>query len=98
MFTLSLVVLFIVSFLLIIAVLMQASKGGGLAGVMAGGQVGTMFGVRRTADFLSNATAILAGAFIVLCILINLLFLPSQISTTESAIQGNTPSVPVQQR
>jgi preprotein translocase subunit SecG len=54
MFTALIIVEVLISILLIIAVLMQASKGGGLAGTFGGGQVGSMFGVRRTADFLSN--------------------------------------------
>ncbi|MEK7263383.1 MAG: preprotein translocase subunit SecG, partial [Bacteroidota bacterium] len=78
MFTLLLIIEFIVSFLLTIVILMQASKGGGLAGVMGGSQAGTMFGVRRTADFLSKSTTILASVFIGLCIVINLFFLPGK--------------------
>ena len=86
----------IVSVLLIIIVLMQASKGGGLAGSFGGATMGTMFGVRRTADFLSRATTILATIFIGLCLVINLFFLPSTGSSWESAIQrgGQQQSVP----
>ena len=97
MFTLLLFIEFIVSFLLTIVVLMQASKGGGLSGVMSGGQVGTMFGVRRTADFLSKATTWLAVAFVGLCVVINLFFLPSKTGTKESILQGNQ-SAPAKQR
>ena len=64
MFTLLIVVELIISILLILAVLMQSSKGGGLAGTFGGGNVGVVFGVRRTADFLTRATQILAGAFL----------------------------------
>ena len=77
----------IVSILLVIVVLMQASKGGGLAGSFGGATMGTMFGVRRTADFLSKATTVLAGIFIGLCLLINLFFLPNKGSSKESIIQ-----------
>jgi len=75
-----------VSVLLTVVVLMQASKGGGLAGTFGGGQVGMMFGVRRTADFLIRATQILAGAFLILSLVINLWFLPRG-ESTESVIQ-----------
>jgi preprotein translocase subunit SecG len=78
----------IVSILLIVAVLMQSSKGGGLAGTFGGGQVGMMFGVRRTADFLTRATQILAIIFGVLALLINIAFLPRVGSSGESVIQG----------
>ena len=97
MFTLLLIIEFIVSFLLTVVILMQASKGGGLAGVMGGSQAGTMFGVRRTADFLSKSTTILASIFIGLCIVINLFFLPGKTSTQESVIQGG-PAIPGQSR
>ncbi|MBS4029596.1 MAG: preprotein translocase subunit SecG [Ignavibacteriales bacterium] len=92
MFTLLLIIEIIVSFLLIVAVLMQASKGGGLAGVMSGGQVGTMFGVRRTADFLSKATTWLAVMFVGLCLVMNLFFLPTQSTNQESVIQEGAPA------
>src|SRR6266571_1723615 len=85
-----------VSILLIIVVLMQSSKGGGLAGSFGGGSMGTVFGVRRTADFLSRATTILATIFIALCLITNLFFLPGKKEGGESVIQkGPTPtSVP----
>jgi preprotein translocase subunit SecG len=77
----------LVSILLMLVVLMQSSKGGGLAGTFGGGSVGMVFGVRRTADFLTRATQILAASFIVLSLLINIFFLPRVTATTESAIQ-----------
>jgi preprotein translocase subunit SecG len=81
----------LVSILLILVVLMQSSKGGGLAGTFGGGQVGMVFGVRRTADFLTRATQILAATFIVLSLLINIFFLPRPTASTESVIQrGST--------
>lgn len=76
MFTFLMAVQVLVSVVLIIVVLMQASKGGGLAGTFGGGSVGMVFGVRRTADFLIRATQVLATTFIVLSIIINLFFLP----------------------
>ncbi len=77
MYSLLIFISLIVSFLLIVAVLMQASKGEGLAGTFGGaGNFGTMFGTRRTADFLSRATWWLGGGLLLLAILINLFFLP----------------------
>ena len=82
-----------VSILLIMVVLMQSSKGGGLAGTLGGGSMGTMFGVRRTADFLSRATTILATIFFGLCLIINIFFLPGKKEGGESIIQkGSTPA------
>jgi preprotein translocase subunit SecG len=81
------VVELLVSILLILAVLMQSSKGGGLAGSFGGGNVGVVFGVRRTADFLTRATQILAGAFLLLALVINIFFLPRAGTSKESVLQ-----------
>ena len=85
----------VVSLLLIIVILMQSSKGGGLAGSFGGSSMGTVFGVRRTADFLGRATSYLAAIFIALCLITNLFFLPGKQAGAESIIQRGTPtSVP----
>jgi preprotein translocase subunit SecG len=97
MYTLLITISIIISILLIIVVLLQSSKGGGLAGSFGGaGQFGTVFGTRRTADFLSKATWWLGGALLVLAIVINLFFLPGQISVEqrESIIQRDRQTVP----
>ena len=73
----------IVAILLVIIVLMQASKGGGLAGTFGGANMGTMFGTRRTADFLSRATWWLAGILAGLAVITNLFFLPGHSSSEE---------------
>ncbi|MHC1738264.1 MAG: preprotein translocase subunit SecG [Ignavibacteriaceae bacterium] len=95
----------ILSVLLIIMVLLQSSKGGGLAGTFGGANVGTMFGTRRTADFFAKASWWLAGIIVVLAITINLFFLPSAGNAdAESIIQSGgrqsiptSPSLPQQQ-
>ena len=63
--TLSILIV-IASILLTIVVLLQNSKGGGLAANFAAGN--QTFGVRQTADFLEKATWTLAISIIVLCI------------------------------
>jgi preprotein translocase subunit SecG len=87
MFTFLLMVQVLVSLLLIAVVLMQSSKGGGLAGTFGGGSVGMVFGVRRTADFLTRATQVLATAFLILSLVINLFFLPRGTVSEESVLQ-----------
>lgn len=77
----------IVSILLILVILMQSSKGGGLAGTFGGASVGMMFGVRRTADFLTNATQILAIAFGLIALIVNIFFLPRTSVVPESILQ-----------
>ncbi|MFQ3579349.1 MAG: preprotein translocase subunit SecG, partial [Bacteroidales bacterium] len=61
------ILIFIVSILLILIVLVQNSKGGGLASNFTGNT--QTIGVRNTADFLEKATWTLAGIFFALCIL-----------------------------
>ena len=78
MFSVMMSLEILVSVLLVIVILMQSSKGGGLAGTFGGGNVGMVFGVRRTADFLTRATQILAGSFVVLALVINIFFLPTR--------------------
>jgi preprotein translocase subunit SecG len=99
MYTLLTIVATIVSLFLVIMVLLQSSKGGGLAGTFGGaGNVGHMFGSRRTADFLSKGTWWLGGIVAVMAIVINLFFLPGQVTTEqrESIIQGTRRQVPTQ--
>ncbi len=88
----------VISILLTIVILMQSSKGGGLAGTFGGSSVGMMFGVRRTADFLTRSTQILAAAFILLSLVINIFFLPrAGGAPSESVLQHGTPQQQGQQ-
>jgi preprotein translocase subunit SecG len=86
--------------LLIVVVLMQASKGGGLAGTFGGaGNMGAMFGARRTADFLSRATWWLGGIVAVIAIVVNLFFLPGKVTQEQRSIiqesgRQNIPQTP----
>lgn len=105
MYTILVTISAIIAVLLIIIVLMQSSKGGGLAGTFGGSGMGTVFGTRRTADFLSRATWWLGGILAALAIITNLFFLPGQSSSDqiESIIQQSgrqnvpqTPSLPQQ--
>ena len=66
MYLVFVIIIVLASLFLTLAVLMQNSKGGGLA---ANFGVGTQFGVRQTADFLEKATWTLAAVIIVCCIL-----------------------------
>jgi preprotein translocase subunit SecG len=92
MYTIAIFIEFVIAVLLIIVVLMQASKGGGLAGSFGGSNIGAVFGVRRTSDFLTKATTYLAGAFLVLAFLINFLLLPRSGDQQQSVIQSVPPA------
>ena len=89
MYTILMTLATIIAVFLVIVVLLQSSKGGGLAGTLGGANMGTMFGTRRTADFLSKASWWLGGALAVLALSINLFFLPGQTTAEqrESIIQ-----------
>ena len=87
MYTFFIAVEIIVSVLLMIAVLMQASKGGGLAGTLGSSNMGAVFGVRRTSDFLTRTTTILATLFMALALFINLVVLPRTEKSQQSVIQ-----------
>lgn len=66
-----LVIHVIVSLALIVAVLLQSSKGEGLAGAFGGGALtGAVFGGRGAATFLSKATTVLAIGFMSTSILL----------------------------
>ena len=67
----------LISLILVAVILMQASKGDGLSSSFGGSAFGTVFGVRRTADFLQKFTIGLASAFLVICLIANMWFLPS---------------------
>ncbi|MGA9118267.1 MAG: preprotein translocase subunit SecG [Bacteroidota bacterium] len=87
MFTFLIVLEVIIGILLCLVILMQSSKGGGLAGSFGGGNVGMVFGVRRTSDFLIRGTQILATLFIVLALVTNIFFFPRANGTTQSILQ-----------
>lgn len=92
MFNLLVWIEIFISIVLIIVVLMQSSKGGGLAGSFGTGGMGTVFGVRRTADFLSRSTTYLAVAFMAVALIANIFFLPGKKEAAESIIQrGGSP-------
>ena len=78
----------LVSILLILIVLVQNSKGGGLASNFSASN--QIMGVRKTTDFLEKATWYLAGAMFVLCILSATWF-------TQSADDLDRDSAPIEQ-
>ena len=80
------ILIFICSVVLVLIVLVQNSKGGGLAsGFSSSNQV---LGVRKTTDFLEKATWGLAVSVLTLCILITH-FIPRNAENTESEVLRN---------
>ncbi|GAB4341818.1 MAG: hypothetical protein OHK0038_21570 [Flammeovirgaceae bacterium] len=75
-----------VAVLLVLVVLAQNSKGGGLAAGMGGAS--QVIGTRRTTDWIEKATWVLAIALFVLCLGLN------TVIDTVAAGQNNTNSTP----
>ena len=67
-FTLFMILIMIASILLIIIIMAQNPKGGGLSGTF-GGTSSAQFGVQRTNDFMEKATWTLGSAIIILILL-----------------------------
>ncbi len=82
MYTLITVLIFIVCVLLVLIVLVQNSKGGGLASNFQSSN--QIMGVRKTTDFLEKATWVLAGALLVLSIM-GSAFIPRERMTQEQS-------------
>ena len=75
MFSTILLILFLpVCLLLILIVLLQAGKGGGLAGAFGGAGGQTFLGARGAADFLGKLTIYLAIAFMFLSLILSLTY------------------------
>lgn len=86
MFVLLIVIITLIAIIMTFLVLIQAGKGGGLAGIAAGGATTQILGARQAPDVLEKATWILATIFIVLCILTN--FAINDGETQRSIIQS----------
>lgn len=87
----------IVSILLVVSILLQSAKGGGLAGVAGGMGSSTVFGGRAAANFLQKATTILATVFLLNCLVMALISgaTTTQTSVTQQAVQASPGDSPV---
>jgi preprotein translocase subunit SecG len=83
-----LVILFVLTCLLmIVVILLQASKGKGLAGTFGGIGSSAVFGGRGAATFLSKTTAVLAVIYMCLCLVIGYFYKQQSEVKRESIIQ-----------
>ena len=81
------VIFVFVCIFLVVSILLQSSKGGGLAGMFGGGGgMGGVFGGRGAASFLSKITTWLGVSFALISIVIALLSVGGR--ETESIIQS----------
>ncbi|MFV8344874.1 MULTISPECIES: preprotein translocase subunit SecG [Flavobacterium] len=88
-FSIFLVLITIVCFLLIVVIMVQNPKGGGLSSTIGGSQM--LGGVQKTTDFLDKSTWTLATILIALILLSSLSF-TGTLSDTDSKIIENTGS------
>ena len=96
-----------VCFLLVLVIMVQNPKGGGLSSSF-GGDTQQIGGVKKTTDFLDNSTWVLASLLLVLILLSNLtiersssnidskLLDPSQSQNQESILNENELEIPVE--
>lgn len=76
---------------LIGVVLLQRSEGGGL-GIGSSGGMGSFMSVRGTANFLTRVTAILAGLFMFVCLIMAIIAKP--VTGPKSLFDNPAPAVP----
>ncbi len=96
MLTVILILLSLVAVLLIGVILIQESKGGGISSAAfggMGGQMGSMFGATRSADFIQKLTYWLMVFIAVAAIVANMAFVGKTVTTSSgSALDGLTPT------
>jgi preprotein translocase subunit SecG len=84
MFTIFLALITIVCFLLIVVIMVQNPKGGGLSSTLGSAQMG---GVQKTTDFLDKSTWTLATVLVLLILFSSLSF---NAGTSDSKIINST--------
>ena len=89
-FSIFLVLITIVCFLLIVVIMVQNPKGGGLSSAIGGSQM--LGGVQKTTDFLDKSTWTLSTVLIVLILLSSLSF-GGSLSDNDSKIIDKTEAV-----
>ena len=92
MVTFLIVLFVIVCIAMVIAILLQSSKGQGLAGTFGGSGASAVFGGRGAATFLSKTTTILAVSYMVLCLLIGYFYKRETDVARESLMQQEVES------
>ena len=94
-FSIFLVLITIVCFLLVVVIMVQNPKGGGLSSAIGGSQM--LGGVQKTTDFLDKSTWTLATVLIALILLSSLSF-GGTLSDTDSKIIEKTETAAPEQK
>ena len=99
-FWIILVLALILSVAMIVMVLLQPSKGGGITAAFGGigGTLGSTFGQRRTLEALGKGTTYIAITIAVLCLMANLFFVPRSggTSAAASSVTEGAPATTIQ--
>lgn len=91
-FNIFLVLIVIVCFLLMLVVMAQNPKGGGLSSTF-GSNTQVVGGVKKTGDFLEKSTWTFAGLLIILILVANTMLNTGTVTGDDSKlIDGNTPT------
>jgi len=86
----------LIAIALVISILLQSGRGGGLAGAFGGTMGGgSVFGGRGAGDFLAKVTAGLAIAFVVFTILINVISTRTGTSQTSAIAREASKQAPM---
>ncbi|MDE3742857.1 preprotein translocase subunit SecG [Maribacter polysaccharolyticus] len=88
-FTIFLVLIIAVCFLLVLVIMVQNPKGGGLSSSFGGGGSQVVGGVKKTGDFLDKSTWTLAGLLIVLILASNVALKGSFSDAESKLLQGD---------
>jgi preprotein translocase subunit SecG len=89
LFGLSVVLFVLVCLFLILLVIIQSDKGGGLSSTIGGGlsSASAFLGTQDTANILTRLTTGFAVAYMVLCIILSLFFSRSSVKIQESELK-----------
>ena len=89
LFGIAVVIFLIVCVGLILLVLIQSDKGGGISGAIGGGLSGAsnVLGAQDTANILTRGTTIFAISYMVLCILLSLFMSKTTASESKSDLK-----------
>ncbi|PHS10937.1 MAG: preprotein translocase subunit SecG [Kordia sp.] len=94
MFNIFLVLIMIVAFLLIVVIMVQNPKGGGL-GAGFGGETQQIGGVQKTTDFLDKSTWWLGALMIILILLSNVTIFGNQGASSKALDGANDQQIEV---
>ena len=87
-YTVFLILIVIVAFLLVAVIMVQNPKGGGLASSFGGSGTQQLGGVKQTTDFLDKSTWYLAITLIVLILLSNVTFNSKDVDIESKALDS----------